>query len=61
MARLIKDGCEDNASFSALGRGLSLNFYVIISVRSKLLVSRCPTLSRALPYLLKPELTGFKL
>jgi hypothetical protein len=33
MARLIKDGCEDNASFSALGRGLSLNFYMIISVR----------------------------
>ena len=32
MARLIKDGCEDNASFSALGSGLSLNFYTVISV-----------------------------
>lgn len=27
MARLMRLGCEESASFSADGRGLSLNFY----------------------------------
>lgn len=63
MARLMSEGCDDKASFSADGRGLSLNFcegqlameMVRVSVKKQK-----HTLSSALPYLFRLEYMGFR-
>ena len=63
MARLMSEGCDDRASFSAEGRGLSLNFcgaqlaagIVTVSVKKEKLA-----LSNALPYLFRPEYIGLR-
>lgn len=61
MARLMRAGCDERASFSADGRGLSLNFCklsvyaVVYSARGER-----ATLSSTLPYLLSPAYTGFR-
>ena len=63
MARLMSEGCDDKASFSAEGRGLSLNFCAgqlaveMVRVSGK---KEKYTLSSALPYLFSPEYIGFK-
>lgn len=61
MARLMSEGCDERASFSAEGRGLSLNFYMMLvsggdggTCRGK------RTLSSTLPYLFRPAYTGFR-
>jgi hypothetical protein len=60
MARLIKDGCEDNASFSALGRGLSLNFYMIISVRFHIACLEVPYLVQSFAILAQTRIDGLQ-
>lgn len=60
MARLIKEGCEDKASFSALGRGLSLNFYVVISVRLHIACLEMPYLVQGFAILAQARVDGLQ-
>lgn len=43
MARLMREGCDDRASFSAEGRGLSLNFWEYLVSKSVRVDAWCRT------------------
>jgi hypothetical protein len=60
MARLMSEGCEERASFSVEGRGLSLNFCCYMSVSRQKAHGVQGTLSRVLPYLPRPTYIGFR-